>query len=212
MSRLTPRPRAIFVVVALLAIASSTGRTQTPKTPAPADPPPANPKDRWHIFLVNGVDPLKFGNLSALGRRLQEQGFSHTYYGELQALPRFRDTIRQVHQDDPKARFALIGFSLGANRVCDLAQSLQGDGISIEAAVFLSGNHWLGGLPTERPQNIERVVNLLASGALRNTGWREWAENYQLKGAWHFGTPSSAEALQLVTDALNHDVASTKVP
>lgn len=212
MTRLTPRSRAICVLVALMTIVSSAGRTQTPPPPAPVDPPPANPKDRWHIFLVNGVDPLKFGNLSALGRRLQEQGFSHTYYGELQALPRFRDTIRQVHRDDSNARFALIGFSLGANRVCDLAQSLQADSISIETAVFLSGNHWLGGLPTERPQNIGRVVNLLASGALRNTGWRDWAENYQLKGAWHFGTPSSAEALQLVTDVLSRDAAPAPMP
>jgi hypothetical protein len=205
MTRQPPRLRAFFVILAWLTIASSPGRTQTPTAPAPAEPKSDGPKDHWHIFLVNGVDPLKFGNLSSLGRRLQEQGFSHTYYGELPSLPRFRETIRQVRRDDASARFALIGFSLGANRACELAQSLQPDGIRVDVAVFLSGNHWLGGLPAERPPNVGRVVNILASGALKNTGWRDWAENYQIRSALHFGTPNHAETLQLITEVLSND-------
>jgi len=194
-----PLPRFLTTLV-ILTVAGSACSAQpwvvTVPTGAVAD-------DHLHIFLVNGLDPLRFGNLAGLGDRLQERGFHHTYYGELTHVRRFQEMIRQIHHHDPLARFALIGFSLGANRVCELARSLQDDGITIDMVVFLSGNHWLGGLPNERPENVGRVINIRASGCLKFTGRRDWAENHQLKSTRHFGTPARDETLDLVTEALS---------
>src|SRR5438034_347777 len=120
MTRLSLRSLAFFVTLVFLTTARAPGSDQAPDTAAPPSLPPVVIQEPLHIFLVNGVDPLRLGNLNGLAERLRERSFEHTYYGEMSHLNRFHDTIRQVHRDDPSARFALIGFSLGANRVCDL--------------------------------------------------------------------------------------------
>jgi hypothetical protein len=155
-----------------------------------------------YVFIINGADPLGWGGASGLGRHLKEYGFSHTYYGELYHVHRFQGMIRKIHQDDPSARFALVGFSLGANKICELAQATAADGVRIDLLVFLSGNHWLGGLPSEKPANVARVVNILAGGCLAHTGQRNWAESYPCPGAWHFGTPSHRMTLDLLSRLL----------
>jgi hypothetical protein len=162
---------------------------------------PTNPSygaDHLYIFLINGVAPMHLGNLKGLGEHLKERGYLHIQYGELTAVSRFQTMIRQIQQDDPSARFVLVGFSLGANKVCELAQATAVDGITIDLLVFLSGNHWLGGLPNEKPSNVTRVVNILASGFLAHTGQRTWAESTQVPGAWHFGTPGHTKTLDLL--------------
>jgi hypothetical protein len=200
---------------ALLTVMAGVGQSAEPPPAGLADRPPAATavgNEHVYIFLVNGTDPLHYGDLVGLGDRLKELGYCQTYYGELFHTGQFRSQIRRIHRDDPGARFALIGFSLGANRVCDLAESLRCDGIHFELLVLLSGNHWLGGLPRERPSNVGRVVNILAGGALSHMGQRDWADNYQLPSAWHFGTPSHPATLGLITDALRGTVGGDATP
>lgn len=158
--------------------------------------------EHTYIFLINGVDPFHYGGMNDLGKHLEKQGFCHTYFGELYHTHKFFDAICAIHEQDPAARFVLVGFSLGTNKIYDLSQDLQCKGVPIDLMIFLSGNHWLGGMPKERPCNACRVVNILASGALGTLGERDWAENIRLPDAWHFGTPCSASTRELITKVL----------
>jgi hypothetical protein len=197
----------ILTVSILLILAAGKSRAGDPAPPAPPSPPappacePVCDADHVYLFLINGTDPCGWIHLAVLGKRLQDQGFCHTEYGELYHVYRFRDRIRCIHQQDACARFVLIGFSLGCNKVCQLAESVEEDGITIDLMVFLSGNHWLGGLPDDRPKNVCRVLNIRACGALKSLGWRDWAEDYQLP-TWHFGTLLYPATLPLLTEAL----------
>jgi hypothetical protein len=195
------RGRQFLALWLLLTLAAGAGRSAEPASAGRVIPAPAAAvgKEHVYIFLINGVDLLHYGDLPGLGDRLAAQGFVHTRYGELSDTGEFHDQIYRIHQSDRLARFVLIGFSLGANRACELAESLRGDGVRFDLVVFLSGNHWLGGLPRQRPANVRRVVNILAGGALSRQGQRDWAENYQLPSAWHFGTPSHPATLQFIT-------------
>jgi hypothetical protein len=196
--------KAWTVLIGLVCVARGTEPPlAVPATPlsAPGFPPAC--KEHLYIFLVNGLDPFDCAGLAGLGKHLEEQGFCNSYYGSLLHSHAFRDQIRCIHQADPDAHFILIGFSLGANKVCGLAESLEKDGAVIDVVIFLSGNHWVGGLVKNRPRNVCRIINIRASGCLVHTGVRDWAEDYLLSDAWHFGTPRHAATRALLDDILS---------
>jgi hypothetical protein len=155
-----------------------------------------------YVFLMNGLDPMNYGNLTGLRDYLQALGFCKTYYGQLYHVWWFEKEIRRLHQEDPDSHFVLIGFSLGCNMVHDIAVAMKADGISIDLLVFLSGNHPVAPMPHERPDNVGKVVNLLASGVMATRGQRDWADNIRLTSTWHFGSPTHPTTLDLLTQEL----------
>ena len=60
------------------------------------------------------------------------------------------------------------------------AKDLNEEGIPIDLLVFLSGNHPVAFMPEDRPANVQRVLNILASGSMKAYGVREYAENVRL--------------------------------
>src|SRR5262249_14970241 len=153
-----------------------------------AEPCQAVPKacrGHVHVFLMNGLDPMNYGNLIGLRDYLQELGFCKTYYGQLYHLWWFESEIRRLHTEDADAHFALIGFSLGSNVVYEIARAVERYGVHIDLLVFLSGNHFASPMPHRRPENVGKVVNLLASGVMASRGERDWAENVRLDSTMH---------------------------
>jgi hypothetical protein len=155
-----------------------------------------------YIFLMNGLDPVNYGNLTGLRDYLQNQGMTKTYYGQIYHVWSFEKEIRRIHRDDPDARFVLIGFSLGANLVDSMARSVQPDGVTIDLMVFLSGNHPVYPMPKDQPPNVARVVNVLASGLMASRGDRSWAENLRLSGTMHFDSPTDPRTLEALSREL----------
>jgi hypothetical protein len=152
---------------------------------------------------MNGLDPVNYGNLTGLRDYVQDLGFGKTYYGQLFHAGWFEKEIRHIHQDDPDARIVLIGFSLGVQEMHSVAKDLSAEGIPIDLLVFLSGNHPVWFMPSERPANVHRVVNILASGSMKAFGVREFAENVRLPdGTWHFDTPTHAYTLEKLSEEL----------
>src|SRR5262249_35646320 len=80
--------------------------------------------------------------------------------------------IHRIHQEDPQARFVLIGFSFGANMVCSLANSMNKDGIPLDLLVYLGGNT-LHNNEHDQPPNTKRILNILATGAIWHGDTRE---------------------------------------
>jgi hypothetical protein len=178
----------------------------------PVDPPPPElaglcrsvPKcsrDHVYVFLVHGMDPLNFANLSGLRDYVQSLGFNKTYYGQLYHTIQFDKQIHQIHNQDPEAHFVLIGFSFGANMVRSLAQWAKDEGISIDLLVYLGGNT-LENTPEDKPANVKQIVNILASGCIWNGAYMDGAINMHETNVWHFGSPTHKETLQVLSEQL----------
>src|SRR5262245_39238385 len=78
-------------------------------------------RDHVHVFFIHGMDPFDWANLTGLRDHVQALGFHKTYYGQMYHTRKFEKEIRRIHEEDPNARFVLVGFSFGANMVRYLA-------------------------------------------------------------------------------------------
>ncbi|HEV3203390.1 MAG TPA: hypothetical protein VGY77_03355 [Gemmataceae bacterium] len=168
-------------------------------------------RDHVHVFLVNGLDPFNYGNLTGVRDYLHNLGFHQTYYGQFFHTGWYKNEIHRIQKEDPEAHFVLIGFSLGMNVVDWLAKCLKEDGIFIDLMVWLSGNHPVQPMPHERPENVGRVVNILASGIMQARGERDWAENHQPPKTGHFALPTNQETLEILAEALRQVAAAVPV-
>jgi hypothetical protein len=154
-----------------------------------------------YVFFIHGVDPLDIANLRGVHDYVQSLGFIKTYYGQLYHTPYFVKEIRRLHQEDPDARFALVGFSFGANMVRDMAQAVKSDGVSIDLMVYLGGNT-LENRPDDKPENVVSLVNILATGWVWNGDHIDGAANVSYDDVWHFGSPSHLHTLKTLAEEL----------
>jgi hypothetical protein len=158
-------------------------------------------RDHVYVFLVHGMDPFNFANLSGLRDYVQRLGFNKTYYGQLYHTWSFDKEIHKIHEEDPEAHFVLIGFSFGANMVRNLAQSAKESGIKIDLLVYLGGNT-LDDTPEDKPDNVKQIVNILASGCIWNGALMEGAINMHETDVWHFGSPTHPQTLEVLAKEL----------
>lgn len=155
-------------------------------------------KDHVYIFFVNGLDPINATNLTGVRDYLHQLGYQKTYYGQLFHTRTYVDEIRRIHSSDPDARFVLLGFSFGANMVRNIANAVKDDPIQIDLLIYCGGNT-LKNVPRDRPANAGRVINVLANGFIWNGDNLENAENIQVNGVWHFGSPAHPYTVQALT-------------
>jgi hypothetical protein len=184
----------------------------------PLDPPtavlaepcsgvPKGARDHVYVFLVHGMDPLDYANLTGLRDFIQDLGFRNTYLGQLYHPPYLYQQILRVHQEDPDARFVLIGFSFGANMVRYLAQDMKTHDIPVDLLVYLGGNT-LHNNDYDQPENVKRILNILASGAIWHGDTMDRAENIQVTDVWHFGSPTHPKTVELLSRELAAVAAS----
>ena len=112
---------------------------------------PQEKRDRVHFFLVNGLDPLYAGNLNGVAAYFRSIGFNNTNCYQFTSTPAVRRQIETVRRDDPEARIVLLGFSVGANCVRGLANSLQRDGTPIDCLIYLGGDTIFNDFPGMKP-------------------------------------------------------------
>ncbi|GIW78468.1 MAG: hypothetical protein KatS3mg105_0275 [Gemmatales bacterium] len=170
---------------------------------------PAPGRHHVYVFLVNGLDPTNYGNLQGVREYLHQLGYIKTYYGQWFHTPWFRDEICSLAADDPDARFVLVGFSLGAKGVRDLAHQLHERGVFVDLLVYVDGVT-LRDEPENVPENVGKVIHLVGDAS----SWRAvdiaGAENYHLPQTRHFGTPTHVVTLETLATELM-EVAS-RVP
>lgn len=158
-------------------------------------------RDHVHIFIIHGTDPLDFANLTGLIGHLRDLGFRKTYLGQLYHRGDVTREVQRLHADDPEARFVLIGFSLGANMVRDVANAVQPNGVHIDLLVYLGGNT-LEDVPRDRPENTGRIINILAQGCIWNGTTLPHADNIHLPDVYHFGSPTHPHTRRLLGEEL----------
>jgi predicted esterase len=162
---------------------------------------PQAARNHVHIFFIHGMDPFDWANLEGVRDFLHSLGFIKTHYGQIYHVWQFENELRQVHKEDPCARFVLIGFSFGANMVRNLAHVANQENIPIDLLVYLGGNT-LENCPDDKPENALHIVNILATGCIWNGDYLEGADNLTYGDVWHFGSPSHPRTLELLVDEL----------
>jgi len=168
-------------------------------------------RDHVYVFIIHGMDPLDFANLEGLCKYMHDLGFNNTYYGQLYHTWQIEKDIRRIYHEDPEARFALIGFSFGANMVRSVTQHVNNEGIRIDLLVYLGGNT-LDNVPADRPDNTGQIVNILASGCIWNGAWLDDAINEHETDVWHFGSPTHPRTLQILNEQLIVVASTVPVP
>jgi hypothetical protein len=162
---------------------------------------PAPCRSHVHVFLIHGMDPLDLANLNGLTEYIQQLGYIKTHYGQLYHLWEFKKELRQVHEQDPQARFVLIGFSFGANFVRELANAVKEEGILIDLLVYLGGNT-LENTPPNQPEHCMHIINILAAGCIWNGCTMDRADNYHFTNVWHFGSPTHPRTREILAREL----------
>jgi hypothetical protein len=157
--------------------------------------PAGDCRDHVHVFLVNGLDPLHFGNLVGVRDYVRQLGFENTYYGELYDWWWFKKEIRRIHGEDPEARLVLVGFSLGGSMVHSLARSLKAEGVWVDLLVYVDAKTFFNNFH-RRPENVGRVLNVTSLSCLWNGKPLEGAENVREGDVWHFGSPTHPDTLK----------------
>lgn len=162
---------------------------------------PNEAKQHVYLFFLNGIDPLEFGQLSALRDYCRELGFERSWYGQFYHRWYFQRIIEDIWQRDPEGRFVIIGFSAGAVAARDLANALNRENIPIDLLVYIGGAT-LTNSPHNRPENVRRLIHVRANDLIFR-GWAiEGADNVKCQDAWHFGTPNHPETRRRLAEAL----------
>lgn len=203
--RVTGRRRllyALFFVFALMAgpgCLSCLNPIEPMQSPAQASclAIPRCCRDHVYVVCVNGLDPLDFSNQSGLRDYIHDLGFNKLYNGEMYHTWYFEKEIERVHQEDPEARFVLIGFSWGANCARAITHDAKEKNIPIDLLVYLGANTFEND-PRSQPENATKILNILAEGLIWDGDMLDRAENLQVKGVWHFGSPTHPKTLELL--------------
>ncbi len=168
---------------------------------APSACMPYAARNHVHVFFIHGMDPCDWANLAGVRDYVQALGYIKTHYGQLYHVWQFEDELRQIHREDPDARFVLIGFSFGANMVRNLANDANEEHVPIDLLIYLGGNT-LKDCPEDKPENALHIVNILATGCVWNGDHLEGADNLNYGDVWHFGSPTHPKTLDVLAEEL----------
>jgi hypothetical protein len=167
-------------------------------------------RNHVYTFIVHGTDPFDWANLEGVYEYIQALGFHKTWYGFFYSAHHFKKTIQRLREEDPAARFALVGFSYGCNAVRDMTHALARDGIHIDLLVYVDGK-FLSNDPHNQPENAGRLINIVASARIANECNMPGAENISLPHHWHYGTPCDPVTLKTLAFELATLAGSVEV-
>jgi hypothetical protein len=161
-----------------------------------------------YVIFVNGVDPVNLGNLYGLCSFVKSYGYPQTYFGQMYHGNYFLAKIRQIHHDDPYARFVLVGFSGGTYVIRNITNTLRSDGIYIDLLVYVGGD-MINNTDYSQPDNALRILNVtgygfcLSGGNLFFNGDNlDRATNVRIP-IYHFGLPSHRDTIQWLLHELD---------
>ena len=147
---------------------------------------PKMERNHVYVFMMNGLDPVNCCNLTGVRDCVQKLGFIKTYYGQPVHYYWFASEIRRLSDEDPDARFVLVGSQFGANVLDQVARDLESDGVTFDLAFLLDGG-MLSCDEGKRPTNILQTVNVWSGKAILKGKQLPGAENLCVPEASVFG-------------------------
>jgi len=127
-----------------------------------------------YTFVLGGIDPFDTGS-DTLAAGLAGRGFAKVYTGTRFHAEWFANEAKRLAEENPAARFAVVGRRGGVARAAELAAQLARDGLPIDALVLINPDglpvtgYDLGGVETHvvpTPGNLTEptaVATVLAS-------------------------------------------------
>ncbi len=168
---------------------------------------PDGARDRVHVFLLNGADPVNFCDFRGLSHYVTALGYRNVTYGQMWDNARCEEAVRKLRRDDPQARVVLVGYSAGVYLVRDITRDLGRDGVQVDLLFYLGGD-LLTNAPEDKPGNAARIVNvrgrglvLLRGGAV-NGADLDGCENRLFTDVAHRGLPSDPRVLEMLAGEL----------
>lgn len=158
---------------------------------------------RIHIFMVNGLTilPHIYGSMNGVGKYVEQLGFPQPRIACHYWKWCFEDEIRRIHQEDPAARFVLVGYSIGGGVVYSIAQTLEPEGIFFDLIVYIDPHSFIHCLD-EQPKNVGKVVNVYSAGPILGCSDLAASENYYVPCVWHLGAPRQEATLDVLAREL----------
>ena len=148
-------------------------------------------RDHVFIFFMNGVDPVNYGNLTGIREYVDTLGFHKTYYGQIYHVGYFADEIKRIHQEEPDARFVLVGFGCGARKIRCLADRASVEGVSVDLMVYLDGK-LPDGMGLENGPMMGTIVESGSTAVPANPV------------PWLFGDPQKHQTVEMLGEQLMH--------
>jgi pimeloyl-ACP methyl ester carboxylesterase len=182
-------PRAGLVL--LLALAAPLAHAEGP--PATACPC----RVAVHTYVINGCDPFGFADCRGVADRLRGLGYGPVHYYQTYGAGAVRRDITRLRHDDPCARVAVVGYSMGANGAAWVARRAAEDGSPVELLVFVDGVLLSGGAASRA--GACRTISLSSDHILLEAPARmEGAENVRLPATNHFAVPTHPTVLAIL--------------
>ncbi len=156
-------------------------------------------RSQVHLFVLNGIDPTEDAELFRLRDELARAGFPMVHYAQRGDADFFYREMHRVVRDQPPARLLLVGFGLAAQRTRELACTVAGDGLPLDALVLLD--------PAGGSQIVEDRV---PTTVVRSHRWPlgrdiPTADVTELAGVGHLSLPAHpqtvATLVRLLTDS-----------
>ncbi|MFQ0812446.1 lipase [Brucella anthropi] len=145
--------RSLLFAGAALALYGGAARA-APKAPSAASP-------QADVYLLRGFGDIFSTGIDEIGKQLQANGVDAHVEGH-QAAGFVLNHILADQRKNPGAPVILIGHSLGANAVIDIAAALEKKGIQVAYMATFAAT-----APAPLPGNIKRVVNFY----FKQHGW-----------------------------------------
>jgi hypothetical protein len=162
-----------------------------------------------YVVLVNGVDPLCLGNLKGLRDYLGSLGFTKTYYAQFYHEHCLLAELRQVHQEHPEARFAIVGFEYGASPADKLARKAVDEGLPIDLLVYLQPKMLSAEAGTA--STAHRAITIQTGADEANPSNLSANETVGVSCFSRYGVPTHPKTLQLLANELVHLAANIPV-
>ncbi|WP_176038414.1 lipase [Brucella tritici] len=128
---------------------------------APKITTPSRNSPQADVYLLRGFGDIFSAGIDEIGKQLQANGVD----AHVKSHVAWRLVLNQIladQQHNPRAPVILIGHSLGANAVIDVAEALEKKGIQVDYMATFAATG-----PDPLPGNIKRVVNFY----FKQHGW-----------------------------------------
>lgn len=133
-----------------------------------------------HVYLMRGLFGIYSLGMDALAKKFQDQGYRAQVYG-YESWNMVVQTIHQNYQNGHRGAVAVIGHSLGANAVFDVADELHRRQIPVVLGVIFDATQ-----KRQVPANVDTFMNFFSArdgfghAAQPGPGFRGVLENHDL--------------------------------
>lgn len=124
-----------------------------------SDQVPEESKSCVYVFLFDPLDPLTCSNLKGVRDYLHQIGFIKTYYGQAPHLSYFLEKMQAIHGRCGTARFAVVGYHVGADSARQLADLASQSGLPVDLVLYLEPR---GDAASELPAKSLNTITLRA--------------------------------------------------